>query len=174
MMTLIQTVTVASAQASINFASIPATFTDLFLVAGTRDNNNVNGYPMCNANLTLNGDAANYTARILLGQGSGSGSSGTYSVIPNWHPTSLSTANTFGSASFYIPNYAGSTYKSVSVDTVLETNGGFTYTAIVAGRWDSTAAVNQLTLTAEGLFAPGSTASLYGITKGSGGATVSP
>ena len=78
-----------------------------------------------------------------------------------------STANTFANGEFYIPNYAGSTNKSVSADGVTENNATAARATLTAGLWSNTAAINQITLLpiAGGTFAQYSTATLYGISN---------
>ena len=75
------------------------------------------------------------------------------------------TASTFANGEIYIPNYAGSTYKSLSADSVTETNATGAVRAFHATLWSNTAAINQITLTpdAGGNFVQYSTAYLYGV-----------
>ncbi|CAB4222006.1 hypothetical protein UFOVP1649_5 [uncultured Caudovirales phage] len=81
--------------------------------------------------------------------------------------SNASTASTFGNAEFYIPNYAGSNYKSASFDGVGENNATQAWMGLGAGLWSNTAAINQLTLTVAGgtTYLTYSSASLYGILK---------
>jgi hypothetical protein len=91
-------------------------------------------------------------------------------------PGTDTTSNTFSSTQVYIPNYAGSTNKSVSIDHVTENNATNAYfSGIVAGLWSNTAAITSVKILDQdgGSLVAGSTASIYGILKGSGGATVS-
>jgi hypothetical protein len=170
-MTLISTVTVgAGGAASIDFTSIAGTYTDLQIVFSLR-NSTTNDY----ISLTLNGSSANFTAKQLLGNGSavqvGSRTDNLY--IATATPSSA-TANTFGNGAFYIPNYTGSTNKSISLDSAWENNATLAVAGIVAGLWSNTAAITSASLVSpSGSFVQYSTASLYGILKGSGGATVS-
>ena len=167
-MTVIEHIEVGSGgAASIVFDEIPATYTDLYLaISGRNSANNVIGY------MDINGASTNRTYRILYGyNGSAATSSGTSSetffVVP-----SSGAANIFSSSSVYIPNYAGSTNKSISVDSVTEWNGPFAWTTIRAGLWSATDAITSLTLTlASGNFVQYSSATLYGITAGSDGTT---
>jgi hypothetical protein len=46
----------------------------------------------------------------------------------------------------YIPNYAGSSNKSVSIDAVTENNATAAEANLVAGLWSSTAAITSITL----------------------------
>ena len=75
------------------------------------------------------------------------------------------TANTFDNFEIYIPNYAGSTNKSFSVDGVAEDNSSSNNELdLVAGLWSSTSAINAVGLTINGqTIAQYSTAYLYGI-----------
>jgi len=76
------------------------------------------------------------------------------------------TSNTFANSENYLPNYAGSNNKSMSVDVVTENNATASFTAFYAQLWTNTAAVNRITLTPNaGNFAQYSTATLYGISN---------
>lgn len=168
-MVLVSTVTVGAAgAASIEFTSIPQTGTDLLITWSTRSTNNDDF-----VNVTFNGSSASFTERTLGANGA-SVFSETKTNFAGFKPVSGTTANTHGNASMYIPNYAGSTNKSFSIDTVTEDNAAVAWQFIIAGLWSSTSAITSVALTVPtGLFAQYSTASLYTITKGSGGATVS-
>jgi hypothetical protein len=89
-------------------------------------------------------------------------------------PSSSQTSNTFLSGALYLPNYAGSTQKSFSVDSVGENNSTTAYQVLTAGLYNQTTAITALSvLTYGSSLVQYSTASLYGILKGSGGASVS-
>jgi hypothetical protein len=181
-MTLIETKTLGTAQAAIEFTSIPQTFTDLVVVTSLRSDYGFDGYD--GIRLNFNNVTGNWSFRFLFGLGSGTPSSGTngYSLSPNFAwvgnaTDNFSATNTFGNSQIYIPNYAGATFKSVSVDAVSEDNRTAAVQFIGAALWSSTAAITQLKL-APGVgsnFMAGSTVSLYGILKGSDGiVTTSP
>ena len=163
----IATVTVGSGgAANIEFTSIPATFTDLALKVSVRGDNNTTTQQMY---LTFNGTTTNYSARQVYGDGSSatSGSlsnSGAAISIVNTN-TDASTANTFSSTDIYIPNYAGSTNKSVSADSVTENNATAALAGLTAGLWSNTAAITSIKLAPQGgtVFKQYSTATLYGI-----------
>jgi hypothetical protein len=159
----IAAVTVGSGGASsIDFTSIPSTFTDLQLVFTARNTGSSNVFTQ----LTFNGNTSSYSYRGLYGSGSAASSfngSGAYIYVGDMD-LSTYTANTFSSESVYIPNYAGSTNKSVSIDSVNENNATAAAAYFVAGLWSNTAAINQITLTpGGGSYAQYSTATLYGI-----------
>ena len=169
------TVTVgAGGAASIDFTSIPSTYTDLLLKMSLRSSN-ADGYTG-SATLRFNANSgANYSFRTLFAAtaspASGNGSAGTSVTIGGTVGSSL-TASTFNNAELYIPNYAGSNNKSFSVDTVSENNASTDYTyqlLFEAGLWSQTTAINQITIYSGTVgstnFLQYSTASLYGISK---------
>jgi hypothetical protein len=169
-MTLIQTVTVgAGGAASMAFTGIPQTATDLYLVVSCRANGTGDFL-----NMTLNGSSASFTTKYL-GTNMSSAFSGT-NVILGFSTGPSQTANTFTSAEAYIPNYTSSNNKSFSVNSVRENNATTNWMFLNAGVWANTAAITSLSVTLTGTdnFVQHSTASLYAITKGSGGATTTP
>ena len=162
----------AGGAASIEFTAIPQTYTDLVLLVSAR-----RGSSSDTLFLRINGDAiSSTTSKILEGNGvSAAGSSSTSNTYVRFGSiTSAASANTFSSGLAYIPNYTGSANKTVSMDYVMENNGTTAYQTIVAGRFPVTAAITSLLISnTSSSIAQYSTAYLYGILKGSGGATVS-
>lgn len=173
-MSLISTVTVGSGgAASIDFTSIAGSFTDLVIkFSGRWTSSELNS-----VGVTLNSNGSGYTSRWLTGSGSGASSSNTTVGIGGYAslPGTAATSNTFSNIDIYFPNYAGSTNKSFSADAVGENNATLAYQSIVANLWANTAAITSISLNpfGGGTLAEYSTASLYGIKSGSGGATVS-
>lgn len=170
-MTLISSVTVgAGGAATISFSSIPQTYTDLLLViAGRNTATNTAG------NMSLNGVTTSFTNRSLWGDGFGNTGSSAFTGGPDFGLSgSGDTANVFASAEFYICNYASASNKALSGIYGTENNGSSNNMAFEATLWANTAAITSITLTPQGSgsFAQNSMASLYGIIKGSGGATV--
>jgi len=171
-MTLIQTITVgAGGAASIEFTGIPQTGTDLLVLLSSRSGNDNN------LAMRFNSDSANnYSWRTLRGYSSSVDSTNQAAIgYVLGYAGSTDTASTFSNASFYIPSYTSSSAKSVSVDHVGEANNAFPLRMISAARWSGTAAITSIAITDTGAvnFAQYSTASLYLVTKGSGGASVS-
>lgn len=165
----ISTVVVGSGGAAkIEFASIPATYTDLKIVVSARNiASNVAGgvwlYP--------NGSSANMTGRILAGTGSTS-VTGTDVKVYGYINSASSTASTFSNIEFYIPNYTSSNNKSISVDSVMENNATEGRQGLMAGLWSITSAITSIILesfnnsnSAVSDFAQYSSATLYGIRK---------
>ena len=163
--TLISTVTLSTATSSFDFTAIPSTYTDLVLKISTRE---TSASITANCYLKFNASTTGYTDRLLYGTGSATGSLTTSTTgIFYWYNVGDSaTASTFSNTEIYIPNYASSNQKSVSIDCTAENNGTQGYTTFDAGIWTGTAAINQITITpSSGNFKTYSSASLYGILK---------
>ena len=163
----IASVEVGSAGASsINFASIQQGYTDLIVKLSLRGSD-ANNY--VNSRVSFNGSTSGYTSKLLYGLGSGAPASLNNSVttaidFSSYGTGSIATSNTFGNTEVYIPNYAASINKSVSIDAVSENNATTAIAALTAGLWSNTAAINQVTITpAVGTYVQYTTATLYGI-----------
>jgi hypothetical protein len=147
-MELISSETVGILGAStVTFSSIPGTFTDLCIKVSSRTNRiDVQD----SLKLTFNGNTSSYSARGLGGNASSAysftngGSASIEDVLITCGSTS--TSSTFGNGEIYIPNYAGSTFKSVSSDSVSENNANAANRQIYAALWSNTAAITSLTL----------------------------
>lgn len=163
--TLISSVTVGSGgAATIEFTSIPATYTDLNLVISVRSND---AQPESNATVSFNSSTSNRSMKTIYGQVSTAYSFNYSTTIYIWLNGGTSTASTFSNASIYVPNYAGSNYKSLSIDGVNANNLGSQNTLFLnAGLWSDSSAINTMTLTHSGAnFVQYSTAYLYGISN---------
>ena len=162
--TLIASSTVGSGGvSSIDFTSIPSTYTDLCVVASIRPTGA--GFDGCYVYLNNDQTSARYTTTVLRGNGSAASSfiagDTTKSYAGELTPN---TSNTFGNLSIYIPNYAGSNQKSYSIDSVGENNATASYQVFSAGLYNQTTAINQVSLRiASSNIAQYSTAYLYGI-----------
>jgi hypothetical protein len=148
--------------ATIDFTSIPSTYTDLVVKVSGRA---AGATDFGSLLLALNSSGTGFTNRQLVGTGSAAVSNtGTTAVGPI--PGTLVTASTFNNAEIYLPNYAGSSNKSYSYDSVLENNATGARTILGAGLWSNTAAITSISLTTDsGNFVQYSTATLYGILK---------
>ena len=167
-MKLIAKVEVGSGGAStIEFTSIPGTYTDLLVVVSARSTRT--GTDIDDSLYTqFNGSTTGYSERVLRGDGSGASSSNTTgqtSFVRDIITTDNTTANTFASVEMYIPNYAGSTNKAVSYTAVMENNATNSYIHAVAALWSNTAAITSIKFDPLGTFDQYSSAFLYGITK---------
>jgi hypothetical protein len=171
-MNVIQHQELASAQATITFNSIPQTATDLLLVLSLR------GHKY--AAISPNSNNANTNMRTIWGTGS-NGISGNYASGSAYNIFATvakdnSTASTFGNATIYIPNYTSSTAKTIFIESVGENNATASEQISGAALWNNTAAITSVVvvavddnLNAGGTFAQFSSATLYGITRGSDG-----
>lgn len=165
---LISSVTVGSGgAANIEFTSIPGTFDDLLFVFSCRENfSGVGSYVVGSFNSTT----TNYSARELIGAGSGAPGSNTYTTgaasrLMGYTTADNATASTFGNSSLYIPNYRSSANKSWSVDGVSENNATTAVQVFIAGLWTNSAAITSASFTAFNgqNWMQHSTAYLYGI-----------
>jgi hypothetical protein len=154
----IKTETLASAQASVTFSSIPSTYTDLVLVC-----NYATSASTGNALLTFNSDTtALYSETAVIGNGTSATSSrdSAQNSIPiSWFGTN-STADRV-ELIYNIQNYANtSTFKTTVGRFNLSERG----TGAIVGLYRSTSAINSLTITnGNNNFATGATFNLYGI-----------
>jgi hypothetical protein len=156
----IASVTVGSGgAATIEFTSIPSTYTDLCLVTSIREAS-TDSYT---ATIKFNSSGSSYSQRNVQGSGS-SVSSASPTDIEMMINGSSSTSNTFSNSSVYISNYTGSANKSVSVDSVTEANVTLAFARLGANLWSNTAAITSISIqTTTGNLAQHSTATLYGI-----------
>ena len=158
---LITTITVGTAVASVEFTSIPATFTDVLVLGSCRLTRATNGGQL---NVNFNGSSANFTGIDLWGNGStvSTNSSGAEVALV---PGANTTASTFSNFQLYVPNYAGSTNKSFSSDFVSENNATAGYDGFVAGLWSQTAAITAIKFLDNGVgnIDVNSTFYLYGV-----------
>lgn len=147
-------ITLGTTTTSVTFNSIPATYTDLIMVA------NLSAAAITYSSIRFNGDTGtNYSLTDLYGTGSGAVSSRQSNV------TSGGASSTEGSGTtliYQINNYSNTTtYK-----TALARNSNSSNNVVASvSLWRNTAAINSITLfTGTGTgWAVGSTFSLYGI-----------
>ena len=161
-MTLVETITVGSGgAASIEFTSIPQDADDLVILLSGRNSNTFPAFY-----LGFNSSTSNFSRRILYGTGSGVASGTGSNNIINGVTRSSDTANTFGNTQIYVPNYSGSSTKSISIEAVIENNATSSWLEISAMLWNDTSAITSVELYLSGhTFSEHSTASLYKITK---------
>jgi hypothetical protein len=155
-------------QANITFTSIPATFTDLIVKLSVRTNR-ASSEESINIEFNSSGGTA-YSSRRLYGTGSSAASdSGSSQAFTKFYSvnSATTTALTFANAEIYIPNYTGSTNKSVSVDAVTENNATDSIAGMMAGLWADSAAITSIKLTpgSSGTILEHSTAYLYGVSN---------
>jgi hypothetical protein len=142
--TLINSVTVGSGgQSSIDFTSIPATYTDLLIKISGKANRAiaVDGFL-----IAFNGSTSSFSNIYLEGSGSAA-YSGSYARFVGDVVGNTATANTFGNGEIYIPNYTTANYKSFSGNTATENNAAEAYLAMTANLWSNTSAITSIALT---------------------------
>lgn len=161
---LIASSTLASAASSIDFTSIPSTYTDLVVKLSVRATTASTDDQL---RIKFNGNAVgtNFSLRGIQGTGS-SVSSGTSTTgwIVGGINANTSTASTFTNVELYLPNYAGSNYKSMSVDSAMENNATTAYAEMNAVLFSNTTAISSLSfLLPSNNLAAYSSAYLYGV-----------
>ena len=164
----ISTVTVGSGGASsIDFTNIPQIYTDLIIKISLRSswaNTQDRLY------LKFNGVTTSYTMRYV-GNAAGSAVSYTEASYGNnfagYIDADSNTSNTFSNIEYYIPNYAGSNYKSGSFDATMEDNSTTQYMGLGAFLWSNTSPITSIGLypTTGPNLKQYSSATLYGIRK---------
>lgn len=157
--TLIASATAGSGGVSnFDFTSIPSTYTDLVVKWSTRNNSGRQ------VTFKLNNVSTNQTYNIIYADGA-SAAAETGTRIFGYSNGSTTTASTFCNGEAYFPNYAGSAYKSISIDSVEENNATTAYSTLSANLWSNSSAINQITILPQdgATFVQYSTAYLYGI-----------
>ena len=163
----IATVTVGSGgAANIEFTSIPGTYTDLLVKLSLRQTISSTRGAL---NVTFNSNTSNYSWKELRNNDgtaqSTSGSAQSY-LDAGRGVGDNATASTFSSTEIYIPNYASSNNKSVSIDSVTENNSSSDYYQnLNAGLWSNSAAITSIKIEPSSTYnwKQYSTATLYGI-----------
>lgn len=164
-MKLIAKTVLGSDASNVEFTSIPSTYTDLLILASARSSRASHSDGIL---IQFNGSTSNLSSRWLWGSGSGTGSSSSASIaLVGETAGDSATSSTFGNGEIYIPNYAGSTNKSISATGVSETNASVVGMSANAALWSNTAAITSIKLLPDvgPNFKSGSSFFLYGITK---------
>jgi hypothetical protein len=150
--------------ATIDFTSIPSTYTDLVIKASARTTQVANATAFV---VSFNGSTTSRSCRFIYTDGVAVASASDTTIYGVNGTGSTATANTFSNGEMYVPNYASSNNKSVSVDYVSENNStavSAVTNLLNAGLWANSAAITSITLTpASGTVVQYSTFTLYGI-----------
>lgn len=165
----IQTVELTSTQSSISLNEIPQNYDDLILTVSGRSTRS--GEIRDEVQVRFNQDSnSNYTLSGLRGSGSSiapTASNGNSALTRADMPAGNASANTFSNISYYISNYKANAQKSVTIDTVMENNATDSFMYILAGLWNNTAPITNISMRPEvASFASGSSISLYGVKRG--------
>lgn len=161
----IATVTVTAAtQATIEFTSIPATYTHLQIRGIARTNRA--SATADSLRLRFNSDtAANYSYHNLTGNGTAASANADTSVTLIGHSALTandSTASIFGTAIIDILDYANTNKYKTSRALDGNDQNGSGVVELTSGNWRSTNAITSIQLTAIGSFVTNSTFALYG------------
>lgn len=165
--TLLSSVTAGvGGTASMDFTSIPQTYTDLKFVFSLRNNRSDgnSGYLY----VTFNSSSSSFSHRSMYDTGNGGIASATDSTnnVAYGIGTDFLTASIFSNGELYICNYTGSTNKSWYLDNAGESNQLVNpFREYHAGLWSNTAAITSVSFTTQStkVFNQYSTVYLYGI-----------
>jgi hypothetical protein len=171
--TFIASTTIDTPASNITFSSIPATYTDLKIVASMRVTDGGEGTtpPISRCEITFN-TGSSYTIQMLYGIPGAStavnaagGGPGTRSFYAGAATSSNATASTFASSEYYISNYTSSNNKSFAIDNAIENNATSSEGDITSGLWSGTATISTIKINPYNLgnFAQYTTMYLYGI-----------
>lgn len=160
----IASVTVGSGGASsIDFTSIPGSYTDLVVKLSARTAASVT---VQRINISFNSSTTSFTSRVLEAEVPNVYTYSNTTNLIGYANGGNSTASTFNNLEVYIPNYTESNNKSYLFDSVLEQDATYGVLDIGAGLWSSTDAITSISLSlSANNFAQHSTAILYGIKK---------
>jgi hypothetical protein len=164
--TPIASITLGTDTSTVNFTSIPQTYTDLICVIdgrGSRADYDVGVFIRFNSDT-----ASNYSWTFLYGSGSAAGSSrgANQTNILGRLLSASATAGVRSNMILNIMNYSNTTTNKTILERLNEpSSGGADYgMGLVTGLWRNTAAITTLTLVTEvGNFNSGTTFNLYGI-----------
>lgn len=180
-MELIETRTLTTTSTSILFSNIPNRFTDLRLVMSLRSTNNDH---IDASAIKINGSTS-ISVRSLYGAGATNIPYGTGTVLIGYGYTGVTAAtfassNTFSSTEVYLANYATSSPKAYFSEAFISSDGsnggpypGYVELRLSAGLWNNSAPITSLEVYSPNgnSWVAQSSASLYGITRGSDGIT---
>lgn len=158
----IETITVGSGgAASIEFTNIPQDGVDLMVLLSARTDRA--GQVQDVLRLDINNDNLGNNIR-LTGDGAFANSASATSMFFGYASAATATAATFSNQSLYISNYTSSSVKSISGDSVSETNGTEAWQRLDATSSNNTSPVTQIKFySSNGNLVAGSTAFLYKI-----------
>jgi hypothetical protein len=160
--------TASPSNATVNFTSIPQTYTDLVVAIYGRDQSTassaVSMYWAYNGTYG-SGTNNSYTEFLATGTTISQGNTSNQNLIGcGGFPGTSPAANVFGAGLLHIPNYSNTTtFKSWIFRTSGEPNNANGRTTLNFGLYRSTAAITSIYIQLQGNFAAGSQVTLYGI-----------
>jgi hypothetical protein len=160
---LIETLTVpATPQSGIDFQNIPATYTDLLILASLRNNDSNQAG---NVLVELNGSTSSFSNIFWQGNGVNLSQSSVSAMVGDMN-TAFDPSGVFNNILIYFGNYASSNSKNFFAKAVQEMAGVNAFMQNDANLWSNSAAINRITLRNRNAginFVQYSSASLYGI-----------
>jgi len=151
--------------ATIDFNSIPSTFTDLCIKLSVR-NTTATTVGNVTLDMKINSLTTGYSGKQIFGSSTSVGSLNRNNIIIGTLNSANDTANTFSNIEIYITNYTTSNQKSYSVDSVSESNTAVTELDLLAKLNSTTSAITTITFSCSfDNFAQHSTAYLYGVSN---------
>lgn len=163
---LIQSTTLGSDQATVDFSSIPSTYDDLVFYITARSTKSVLGTTVfVRFNNDSGGTSYEYKQIYAYSGGAGGYENTGYSAMFSQCGGALSPSNTFTAGWYYIPQYRGGYYKTMIGECAYPNQTGNDWQSDVWGfTWKSTSAITSLNFAMDGNnMAAGSVISLYGI-----------
>jgi hypothetical protein len=164
----IETVTAGSAVASLNFTSIPQTYTDLQVFISVRG---VSVAAFDQFLFTFNSNTSSIYSYLQLQGYDNSASTGKATgqanISAGYVPAANATTSTFSNTQIYIPNYTSANSKSFGIEATQENNSATqSVLQLRAGLFGSSTAISSMQCTLQnGNFAQYSSITLYGIKK---------
>ena len=156
--TLIESKTLITTQATVDFTVIPQTFTDLLVKVSAKSNSSTWGDVV----IRFNGGGGTYYNRRLYANAGGVGTDG--SEWTNFSAVGNGTYQ-FSNIEYYIPDYASNRNKSWSVHNSNAQNHAIQgFQTVASGSWNGATAITSLQITDYNTtMQAGSTFYLYGI-----------
>lgn len=163
-------VVTAGSQTTVDFTSIPGTYSSLVVHLASRDTQGGTGAVSFRLKMNNDGTAGNYTVTGLTGiqNGLALNSNQAASALGMWigaHSQDGCAAGMVGVAVITIPGYANTTLHKRALSQMSYEADTFTSAVFSASaRWKSTAAITRLTFGTDGTaFKDGSVFTLYGV-----------
>jgi len=163
--TLISSNVLSSSTYTVTFSAIPSTYTDLVFRCSTRTN--ASGVAIDKLAFRTGANDVIYSTTILEGNGAAASSrreSDNNNMAAGYNTGATATSDTFSSTEIYIPNYANTSNKPMSIFTAQENNTTTAYIDVNAALHRVSSAITEVNFfTNSGQFIAGSSFYLYGI-----------
>ena len=168
----IYTVNLTTAGSSFTFNNIPQTYTDLKVIMSFKDNSTNTGSYMTSV---INSDGGTNYSYTMLYQSivdygtsviAGRGSNETYHAWARFATSATAFGGAYTTIEIDYPNYTSNTFKQVHAGISTPSNSSTTYSsAQYAQLWRSNTPIKSIQFGSPSVYANGSTATLYGISR---------